>query len=98
MVLFGQAPAGSDLIRRSFARRWRGLLRREISTEVIDVGIAQVRCERRHLRVLAPALAEHDELCRDELLGLAGERRNGGIGGIFLRSLGGFAGLRLFPL
>src|SRR5258708_8400445 len=57
--------------------------------ELVHVRVREAGGHRRHLRVLAVALAEHEELHRDELGRLSGERGHGGGGWIFPRAAPG---------
>ena len=76
--LLGQAARQGRRGGRERLAGRRRRLRREVAAELVDVGVAQGLGDRIHDRVLAVPLAEHDDLRRDELLRLAGERRHVG--------------------
>src|SRR5258708_22165057 len=63
--------------------------------EVVHVGVREARGHRRHLRILAVAFAEHEELHRDELRRLPGEGRHCRVGRVSPGTVTGEAGLRL---
>src|SRR5678815_5363298 len=79
---------------RVVGRRLR-LLRGEIGREIVHVSIAEVYRHRRHLRVLAVALAKLKQLGGDELCRLAGERGYDWISRIARRPVARDADLRL---
>src|SRR5205085_8745497 len=79
---------------RAVPRRRRRLLR-EVSGELVEVAVGELRRHRRHLRILAIALAEHVERGREELRRLAGERGHRRIGRIAALAVARSAGIRI---
>ena len=79
---------------RAVPRRRRRLLR-EVSGELVKVAVRELRRHRRHLRILAVALAEHVQRGRDELRRLPGDRRHCRIGRVAALAVAGGAGIRI---
>src|SRR6202030_838552 len=65
--LLRQLRRSAGVRRIGLVGRWLRFLRREISRDIVQVGIAEVRRHRCHLRVLAVALAKLEKLRGDEL-------------------------------
>src|SRR5438876_6299742 len=94
VVLLGEASSGGRVFRRGLVRRGRRFLPREIRRELVHVRVREAGGPRRHLRILAVALAEQVELQRDGLRRLTGEGRLGRVGRISAGAVADDAGLR----
>ena len=95
--LLGKCRSSGGVGRVGLVRRWRCLLGGKIGREIVHVGVAEVCCQRGHLRILAVALPKLEKLGGNELCRLLRERRHDGIGRIARGPVARDADLRLLP-
>src|SRR6267378_2233838 len=80
VILLGEATSRRRVLPCGLVRRGCGSLSGEVRGKLVHVRVGEAGGDRRHLRILAIALAKKEKLHRDELRRLTGERRQGRVG------------------